>query len=287
VDRTTTRLKGPTTLSSDSTLHGAASRPPFLKPFLALTALGLLGVASLVPLVRQQLAAVDPEAAPLPVELLVVVTLAQSAVLVAASVALGLAIAPRLGFVSLVVERIRGGAPVWRRLRPQAPQAIVLGLATGVAILAFDAVLLPMSGVGAEALDAARLDPLAQLILGLLYGGITEELLMRWGLMSLVAWLGWRLFRLRASDGRPKAGLVWFAIAVTAVLFGIGHLPALAAAVPMTPVLVARTIALNALGGLVFGWLFWRRSLEAAMVSHGSAHIAFGLVALVTRLFGG
>jgi len=270
-----------------STPTNGVSRPSFLKPLLALIALGLPGVLSLAPVAQQQLAAVDVEAVGLPVELLVIAALAQSALLVAASVALGLATAPKVGFVSLIVERIRGGASVWRRLQPQALLAIALGLATGAAILMLDAVLLPMSGVDAEALGAGALDPIPQLILGLLYGGITEELLMRWGLMSLLVWLGWRLLGLRTRSGRPKAGLVWFGIVVTAVLFGVGHLPALAATVPLTPVLVARTIALNALGGLVFGWLFWRRSLEAAMVSHASVHVAFALWTLIVEVLGG
>ncbi|MFW5973612.1 MAG: CPBP family intramembrane glutamic endopeptidase [Bacteroidota bacterium] len=263
------------------------SKPPFLKPFLALTALGLPGVFSLFPLAQQQLAAVDPEAVGLPVELLVIAALAQTALLVVIAVAIVLATGPKVGFVSLIVERVRGGASVWRRLRPQAQLAIALGLVTGGAILMLDAVFLPMSGVDPEAFETAALDPITQLILGLLYGGITEELLMRWGLMSLFAWLGWRLLALRTRDGLPYAGLVWFAIVATAVLFGVGHLPALAAAVPLTPVLVARTIVLNALGGLVFGWLFWRRSLEAAMVSHASVHVAFALWRLISEVLGG
>jgi hypothetical protein len=273
-------------VTSSVSEQGDASRQLFLKPFLALVALGMPGVLSLVPVVRRQLAAVDLDAAP-PIDQLVILALVQSAILLAASAAVGLATAPRLGFISLVVERLRGGASIWHRLRAQAPQAIVLGLLTGVALLALDAVLLPLAGLDAEALEAARLEPVPQLILGLLYGGITEELLMRWGLMSLVVWLGWRFLGLRTTDGRPREGLVWVAVVVVAIVFGIAHLPALAAAVPMTPLLVARTIALNALGGLVFGWLFWRRSLEAAMVSHASVHIAFALAALVTRsIFG-
>ncbi len=34
--------------------------------------------------------------------------------------------------------------------------------------------------------------------------------------------------------------------------------------------LIMRTIMLNGLAGLAFGWLYWRRGLEAAMVSHGA-----------------
>jgi membrane protease YdiL (CAAX protease family) len=34
-----------------------------------------------------------------------------------------------------------------------------------------------------------------------------------------------------------------------------------------------RTVLLNALGGVLFGWLFWRRSLEVAMVAHAAFHV--------------
>jgi hypothetical protein len=40
-----------------------------------------------------------------------------------------------------------------------------------------------------------------------------------------------------------------------AVLFGLGHLGAVAAELPLTTPLVMRTVALNAAGGIVFGWL--------------------------------
>jgi membrane protease YdiL (CAAX protease family) len=41
---------------------------------------------------------------------------------------------------------------------------------------------------------------------------------------------------------------------------------------------VARTVLLNAVVGVLFGWLYWRRSLEAAMVAHAAFHLP--LVAL-------
>jgi uncharacterized membrane protein len=36
----------------------------------------------------------------------------------------------------------------------------------------------------------------------------------------------------------------------------------------MNTLVVARTIVLNSLGGLVFGWLFWSLGLESAMMAH-------------------
>jgi hypothetical protein len=45
--------------------------------------------------------------------------------------------------------------------------------------------------------------------------------------------------------------------------------------VALTPLIIIRTILLNALGGVLFGWLFWRRSLEVAMVAHATTHVGF------------
>lgn len=75
---------------------------------------------------------------------------------------------------------------------------------------------------------------------------------------------------------------MWAAIVISAILFGIGHLPALAASFGLTPALVVRTVALNAIAGLGLGWLFWRRPLETAMVAHMTFHVV--LVAVSTIL---
>lgn len=32
------------------------------------------------------------------------------------------------------------------------------------------------------------------------------------------------------------------------------------------------------LGGVVFGWLYWRRSLETAMVAHATVHVGFFII---------
>jgi hypothetical protein len=118
----------------------------------------------------------------------------------------------------------------------------------------------------------------------MLYGGLTEELMMRWGLLSLLAWIGWRA--LQRGRGEPRSAIMGSAIVVAAVLFGVGHLGAVAAQLPLTTPLILRTVALNAVGGIVFGWLFWRRSLEAAMVAHATGHVVFTLFAWLAPVAG-
>ena len=43
--------------------------------------------------------------------------------------------------------------------------------------------------------------------------------------------------------------------------------------IPMTALVIASTLALNGIGGLVFGWLFWTFGLECAMLTHIFADI--------------
>jgi hypothetical protein len=60
---------------------------------------------------------------------------------------------------------------------------------------------------------------------------------------------------------------------VTAVLFGLGHLPATAALAPLSGALVVRAVVLNGTAGLVFGSLYRRYGLEWAMTSHRGVDI--------------
>jgi len=55
-------------------------------------------------------------------------------------------------------------------------------------------------------------------------------------------------------------------------------LPATALLVPLTQLVITRAIILNGLVGIVFGWLYWKRGLEAAMVSHFAADIILHLL---------
>ena len=55
-------------------------------------------------------------------------------------------------------------------------------------------------------------------IAGMFYGGITEEILTRWGLMSLLVWLGWKLCK--QGLGLPSHVVYQSAIVLAAVVLG-------------------------------------------------------------------
>lgn len=105
------------------------------------------------------------------------------------------------------------------------------------------------------------------------YGAVVEEVALRAFAMRLVAWL---LVRLRV----PATVAIGTAIIIiVALLFGAGHLPFEAHLAALTPATVAQVIAYNALGGLVFGALDWKRGLEQAMVAQFGADLVLHVVA--------
>ncbi len=116
-------------------------------------------------------------------------------------------------------------------------------------------------------------------ILAAFYGGIFEEVLMRLFSLTFYAWvLTWIIAKFRKEEVKENKTIIWIAIILSALLFGIGHLPALSAITTLTPLLVFRTVLLNALPGIFFGWLYYKKGLENAMVSHYFADIALHFV---------
>jgi hypothetical protein len=107
------------------------------------------------------------------------------------------------------------------------------------------------------------------------YGGITEELMMRFFVMSLLA----LLLRKLAAPG------MWASIVLSAILFGVGHVPAATNAMGVSswsqiplPIL-AQIIAFNSIVGLITGWLYWKKGLEAAVVSHFTTDLGLHVIA--------
>jgi membrane protease YdiL (CAAX protease family) len=151
-------------------------------------------------------------------------------------------------------------------------------------MLAGDAAFRPLMVDSAAALaQAVPHTTLTMTVAGMLYGGIVEELLMRWGVMTLLAWIGWRLTSRagKREPGAPSKVVMWTAITLAALLFGAGHLPTTAMIVSLTPVVIVRALVLNGIGGMLFGWLYWQRSLEAAMIAHATFHVVATIVALL------
>ena len=67
-------------------------------------------------------------------------------------------------------------------------------------------------------------------------------------------------FKIKKTDDRKPTYLsIWIAIIIAAIFFGIGHLTITSELAAITPAIIARAILLNGIGGVIFGWLYWRK----------------------------
>jgi hypothetical protein len=184
--------------------------------------------------------------------------------------AVGTALAARVGLGAPFFEALISGDPVWPALQPQLLPALGLSVAGTLILLA------AYYGFFRRRLDpetAHKIDELRNK-LGIwgrvLYGGVAEEVLMRWGLMTVLVWLGTLLV------GQPSAGVMWAVILLSGVLFGLGHAPSyVAAGARPTPIFFAAIVLLNLWAGTIFGWLYWHYGLAAAMIGHALFHLVW------------
>jgi hypothetical protein len=161
------------------------------------------------------------------------------------AILIGMSLSKRVGLRMPLVEASTTGTRASLRQAGVRP-ALLAAAAVGVVLVAIEAlVFLPYLP---EAMHPLFAIPLwKRLLAGVLYGGITEELLMSLFLMSFVAWLCGRLVGTR--DGLPTPSAFWMAIVLVAVIFGLGHLPAMSVITPLTPALVVRALVLNGVAG--------------------------------------
>lgn len=195
----------------------------------------------------------------------------QPAIILTVAVLVGIALASKVKLSSPVAEAAASGGDWISALKPQIIPGLVGGLAGGIFLVLFAAVLKPF--LSSETL--ARLDAygsILPILTRLLYGGILEELLLRWGTMTLIAWAVWRLLQKDCDEPTPAVFVT--AILISSLVFAIGHLPAAFVLFPKpTFALILFVMVGNSAFGLIGGYLYWRKGLESAMIAHALTHV--------------
>ena len=169
--------------------------------------------------------------------------------------------------VNLDVPMIKGA--LRKEKRGNIRSLVLFGMAGGI----IAGVLILMLGAAYEPLLPDEFLKMGEniqtsLAVRFLYGGITEEILMRFGLMTFIVWLLSKVFK------SLNAKTYWGGILLAALLFAVGHFPVVFQAVGSPSALLLSYIIMgNSIGGIIFGWLYWKRGLESAFIAHIFAHV--------------
>ncbi|MCK8060212.1 MULTISPECIES: CPBP family intramembrane glutamic endopeptidase [unclassified Fusibacter] len=110
-------------------------------------------------------------------------------------------------------------------------------------------------------------------ITGLLYGGIIEEVLLRLFVMSLLVLILWKVFSKKSDSQNIPKWVYISAITLAAAIFAAGHLPVTFQTIGTSVPIIIRCFLLNGIGGIGFGYLYWRHGLSYAILAHAMTHV--------------
>lgn len=241
------------------------------RTIVLVSTLGLVGVAAMAPTIPRMLSRVTGERAGrrLSVRALTVLAVAQSCVFVVLCAWIGTRLGPRLGLCVWPRgswSQCSGGVTptIWG---PLLAWSILVGGAGGA--------------VAARVGAFVRYLRETPLYARLLYGGLTEEVIVRWGCLAAVTaiavFVSHRLLGVSGAGDATIAILRAIAVVLTNAGFAVAHISALRAADVPRPAQVA---ALIFVVSLPWGALAWHFGLVAAMIAHAAFHAT---IAALTR----
>ncbi|MED4227869.1 CPBP family intramembrane glutamic endopeptidase [Neobacillus cucumis] len=233
-----------------------------------LTILCLVGMLAAIPYLTAVFGG-TPATAKIPLPALITVTIIQQLIMAFILGWLGLIMGEKLGLDAPIFRRWVTGTGKARFQKKDVWQALISGVVGILVVIILEKFvfqpLLPEIASNAQ--------PVSHLagILTFLQGGVFEEVLVRLFFMTLIVWILYTLFG--KTSGR-KVWMYWTGIIAAAILFGVSHLPAAQQIFgTITPILFIRTIVSNGLLGIVFGYLYWKKGLEYAMIAHAIGDI--------------
>ncbi len=160
-----------------------------LKQFPILFVLGSVGIVMFtiasIPLIEQQLAKLSPETLEKvpPLWILMLLQGLQYSIILAISILIGIGCAYRVGLRSHLIDHWVFHTAKSPSFAVEMKWSLGVGAAAAIILLLLDRLMQPALP---EALRAANTEPSGlNLLTAMFYGGITEEILMRWGLRCL------------------------------------------------------------------------------------------------------
>ncbi|MFF0827100.1 type II CAAX prenyl endopeptidase Rce1 family protein [Brevibacillus sp. NPDC003359] len=213
-------------------------------------------------------AAFDPNNKVPPISVMVAITIIQSCVFLALATAIGLWLMPSTGFRLWILDHWVSGVELPFSIWSFWAISIGSGIAVGLLVKLVDRYFfqLHMTPIMGK-------EPISSRFFGFLssfYGGVCEEVLMRLGVMTVVVFLAQKIGLMGIS--------YWLGICVAAIVFAVSHLPTNYMTYGKGKMVTVWTLLLNGILGILFGFLYWRYGLEAAIISHFSADIVLHVI---------
>lgn len=200
----------------------------------------------------------------------IVISLVQSFIFLGIATFTGLWAARKLSLGAPLIDAVLNKRPLPYDLKKTAPRVIAVSLATGGVIYLLEITV--FSSISAQLAIQSSEIRLWKATLASFYGGFAEEIQLRLFLLCVTAMAIRYVANTMSSERKGAVGLTngvfWTANVLTALLFGLLHLPVAAELMPLTPLFMTRIILLNGIVGLIAGLFFRNRGIEMAILFH-------------------
>jgi Type II CAAX prenyl endopeptidase Rce1-like len=247
---------------------------------LGLSSLGIIvALIQAIPIAQLQLSTMANAAELPPLWVIIFLQVLQEVGLLSIAIFVGIFCTRSIGLHSHTIDYFVFNQPLSTSIIPELKVSLGLGAIVTIIVLIIDQLIQPFLPTALQAVNSGKPSWLGSLA-GILHGGINEEILIRWGLMSLLIWGGWKLSKWGIA--LPATSIYQIAIVGAAIIFGLLHLPITATITSLTPIVITRALLLNGIAGVACGWLFWQYSLEAAILAHASFHALLFVVNMLT-----
>ncbi|WP_313238454.1 CPBP family intramembrane glutamic endopeptidase [Sporosarcina ureae] len=240
-----------------------------IKLVLLFTILNIIGIIAIIPY-QMTLMGSQPVPGNIPTSLIIIINSTVQVLYTFVLILVGLRLQNRTGLTTPILNGM-----VYPKTRVHISKkwfinSIVVALIGCIIIILLDLfVFNPLIG---EPMNEIPSPSWWQGLLASIYGGISEEIMLRLFVMTFIVWL-LALVTKKQKDNIPNS-FYYVAIFLTAIIFGLGHLPATMQVFgDLSTIIVIRALVLNGLLGLWFGYLYWRKGLEYAIIAHISADI--------------
>lgn len=240
---------------------------------ITLFILGFIGVLSLLTMKQTFPEEIEKQLATIPSEIRPFLILINPTILLFISTILGTTLCQKVNLSTPLIENLF--APEKRNIdiKGICISGVSYGTLAGILLLLITTL---STHVLSEELKALGANIQPSLLNRFLYGGFTEEIMIRFGAMTFIVFIGSLILKKLSNS------LYWIAIIVSALLFAVGHLPIVFMTNPSPSIgLISYIIIGNTTGGLIFGYLYWKKGLEAAFIAHIFAHVAMVLGEMV------
>lgn len=163
----------------------------------------------------------------------------------------------------LLTDLLMGRRGSVHKLISDATLAIPLGLGTGILLLPILLSTWP-----------SEIPPLGRWgVVGGLWvsagAAVGEEVWIRLGVMTMLMRFAMRLL----GHSELKPSVAWSIILLSSIIFGLIHLPGLIEYGAFSLLTVFASMLGNGFVGILYGWMYWRRSLIAAILAHFSVDV--------------